>query len=227
MSCWWKTARNRDWLAGDRQRLNWTKLLAWAEWMAQNFWTLALLLDLMKTGLDFFHSRMDRDETPGRWGQCFISIAINLTTTPHLPVRGSLEMLFLWLCGRTSFPLATVRWAKMIRRKNHGLRMGGGASYDYKARVWGFLWLQVLSRALIIISYTCSFPSNYGSSPSYNHRELRLLPLHISLLFFTVPTLQFWIYNPSFYISLINLNSLVIQYFQHFQLTIYESTSLF
>lgn len=57
--------------------------LAWTEKMAQYFWTLTFLLGLMKIELDLFHGRMDGEETPGTWGQSFISTAINFTTTPY------------------------------------------------------------------------------------------------------------------------------------------------
>lgn len=69
--------------------------------MEQNFWTLVLLLGLMKTRPDFFYSEMDRNEPSRTCGQSFISIPMSLTTTSHL-LLGS-WMLFLWLCERTPF----------------------------------------------------------------------------------------------------------------------------
>lgn len=56
----------------------------------------------MKTRLDFFRGRMDREEALGPQGQ-----PSNLTM-PRTPTHGSLEMLLLRSCERTPFPWAAV-----------------------------------------------------------------------------------------------------------------------
>ena len=48
---------------GTNAELDWA--VTWTELMAQNFWTLALFLGVMKTRLDFFHSGLAEDETSG------------------------------------------------------------------------------------------------------------------------------------------------------------------
>lgn len=58
----------------------WGQGLNWTEPMAQNFWTLAFLLGLMKMMLDFFHSRAELN--PGQ-SFVFAPATINLTTKPH------------------------------------------------------------------------------------------------------------------------------------------------
>lgn len=80
---------------------------AWTKLIAQNFWTLAFVLGLIKTWLDFFHNGTVRYETLGTWAQPFVSTPINLTTKPHPPTCESPEIPFLGLCERTSFPPAT------------------------------------------------------------------------------------------------------------------------
>lgn len=75
--------------------------------MVQNFWTLALLLGLMKTRLNFFHIRtklnhlpMAETQTLGTWGQSFVFVPAskNFTITPHPPLHGpqSAFLTTLW-----------------------------------------------------------------------------------------------------------------------------------
>lgn len=113
VQCQSEWARNRE-VSQMGQRLNWTKPWHGPNWW-QNFWTLSLL-GLLKTRLDFFHSRMemnhlsvDEIRTLGTWRQsfAFAPASINLTTAPH-PLTWVPAMLFLQLCGRTPFSLATV-----------------------------------------------------------------------------------------------------------------------
>ena len=80
--------------------------------MAQNFWTLALLLGLVKTRLAFSHSGMELshlvvNETLDTWRQSFVFAAdsVNLTTTLILPCMG-LQNALLMALERT--PLAIV-----------------------------------------------------------------------------------------------------------------------
>lgn len=67
--------------AGNKEKTSWMgtaaeldQALAWAELMTRDFWTPALLLGLVQTMLDFFHSGTELNhpalgETPGTWGQ--------------------------------------------------------------------------------------------------------------------------------------------------------------
>lgn len=63
--------------------------------MTQHLWTLALLLGLEKTKLDFYSgmelSPLVLDKTLGTWGQplMFAAALINLTTIPHPCLRGA------------------------------------------------------------------------------------------------------------------------------------------
>ena len=54
--------------------------------MTQNFWTLALLLGLVKTKLDFHTGTEMRHKEPG--GNLLFLPPINLTTTPYLLMHG-------------------------------------------------------------------------------------------------------------------------------------------
>ena len=65
--------------------------------LAQNLWTLAFVLALMKMRLDFFHVGRDRNEPLGTQGQ-----PSNLTM-PQPHTHGSLGILSLVLCERTQF----------------------------------------------------------------------------------------------------------------------------
>ena len=143
----------------------------WTEPMAQNFWTLVLLLGLRKTRLDFFHGGMDRDETLGTRGQSFISSPVNLTTTPQPLMREFPELFFLHLRERTPFPLATP--------DDHG-GMGGrlacGKSWDLTSPELGG-WEVFSSLVCLSVCLPCAvacvcflvpllyFPSLTGSAP--------------------------------------------------------------
>lgn len=72
--------------------------------MAQNFWTLTFVLDLMKTRLDFFLSEMELNP-----GQSFVFplTLINLTVKPQPSMRVTPEMLFSCNFVKGLFPLVT------------------------------------------------------------------------------------------------------------------------
>lgn len=62
--------------------------------MKQKLWTLVFVLASMKTGLDFFHGRTDRDGTLGtQEGHPSISTPINHLATPQSPAHGPVEFL--------------------------------------------------------------------------------------------------------------------------------------
>lgn len=69
--------------------------------MAQNFWTLAFVLTLMKMRLDFFHDRMDRDETLGTQEQ-----PPNLTV-PQCPHTWASQNAFLEISWKNTISRAT------------------------------------------------------------------------------------------------------------------------
>ena len=66
--------------------------------MKHKLWTLTFVLALLKTGLDLFYGRMDRDGTLETQGQPSTRLTL---ATPRPPVRGSVKC---FLCNPVGEP---------------------------------------------------------------------------------------------------------------------------